>query len=120
MWGRVPEHHARLESRPVAAPDDTDDTIDAMLARGDYLGAAGCAVAEGDLAHAIRLYERVWRFAEAVPLALALGDRPLAVRLALDARDVVGATDVAAGIHASDRDGLVRAAATFAGRGHHG
>jgi tetratricopeptide (TPR) repeat protein len=96
-----------------------DADIDALLARGDYLGAAALAAAAGDLARAIRLHERVWRFAEAVPLAVQLGDRPLAVRLALDARDRGLATELAAAIPAAERETLVRTAALFAGRGHH-
>jgi tetratricopeptide (TPR) repeat protein len=95
------------------------DSIDALVARGDYLSAAALAAAKGDPARAIRLYERIWRFAEAVPLALGMGDRALAVRLALDARDLLRATDIAGTIPAEDREGLVRAAAALTGRGHH-
>jgi serine/threonine-protein kinase len=95
------------------------DSIDALVARGDYLAAAALAAAKGEPARAIKLYERIWRFAEAVPLALGMGDRALAVRLALDARDLVRASDIASTIPAEDRDTLGRAAAAFAGRGHH-
>jgi serine/threonine-protein kinase len=95
------------------------DSIDALVARGDYVSAAALAAAKGDPARAIRLYERIWRFAEAVPLALGMGDRALAVRLALDARDLLRATDIAATIPAEDRQALARAAAALAGRGHH-
>jgi serine/threonine-protein kinase len=95
------------------------DSIDALVARGDYLAAAALAAAKGDLARAIHLYERIWRFADAIPLALALEDRPLAVRLALDARDVVQATELAAAIPDEDPAALARVAAAFGGRGHH-
>jgi tetratricopeptide (TPR) repeat protein len=95
------------------------DSIDALVARGDYLAAAALAAAKGDPARAIKLYERVWRFAEAVPLALGMGDRALAVRLALDARDPVRAGDIASTIPADDLQALERAAVAFAGRGHH-
>jgi serine/threonine-protein kinase len=61
--------------------------IAARVAAGDYVGAAGVAEAAGQLQTAIKLYERVWRFADAVPLALRLPDVALAVRLSLDARD---------------------------------
>jgi tetratricopeptide (TPR) repeat protein len=95
------------------------DGIDALVARGDYLGAAALAADAGELTRAIRLYERVWRFAEAVPLAVQLGDHPLAVRLALDARDLALATELAAAIPGVEREALVRAAALLGGRGHH-
>jgi tetratricopeptide (TPR) repeat protein len=96
-----------------------EDSIDALVARGDYLSAAALAAAKGDPARAIRLYERIWRFAEAVPLALGMGDRALAVRLALDARDLLRATDIASTIPAEDRPALAQAAAALAARGHH-
>jgi tetratricopeptide (TPR) repeat protein len=90
-----------------------------MVERGDYVGAAGRAAAQGDLVRAIQLYERVWRFADAVPLALVRGDRPLAVRLALDAADVGTALTIAAGIPGDDTGALAGAAGTLAARGHH-
>ena len=95
------------------------DSIDALVARGDYLAAAALAAAKGEPARAIRLYERIWRFAEAVPLALGMGDRALAVRLALDARDLLRATDIASTIPAEDREALAQASAALAARGHH-
>jgi tetratricopeptide (TPR) repeat protein len=95
------------------------DSVEALLARGDYVAAAARAAADGDLRRAIQLYERVWRFAEAVPLAVAVGDRPLAVRLALDAGDVPGALAIAAAIPADAAEPLGRAAAVLTARGHH-
>ena len=99
--------------------DAADESADQLLARGDYAGAAARAAAEGDLPRAIRLYERVWRFADAVPLAVALGDRALAVRLALDARDVMGAQAIAGTIDDAEGAALAAVAAAFAARGHH-
>ena len=61
------------------------DFIDYLVAHGAYVEAAKVAAARGELARAITLYERVWRFADAWPLAMAMGDPALAVRLALDA-----------------------------------
>ena len=46
--------------------------------------AARIATDRGELRRAIALYERVWRFVDALALAESLGDRGLAVRLALD------------------------------------
>jgi serine/threonine-protein kinase len=80
------------------------------------VGAAARAVAEGDLRRAITLYERVWRFAEALPLAERLGDPALAIRLALDAGDGARAAAIARAIPADRRAELDAASAAFAGR----
>jgi eukaryotic-like serine/threonine-protein kinase len=104
----VPDHHAPPGGDPVAA----------LVARGEYVQAAAEAAAQGDLRRAIQLYERIWRFADAVPLAERLGDRPLAVRLALDARDRAKAAAIAAAIPVEAREDLLLAAEVFARRGH--
>ena len=65
----------------VADADIADPDCRGGLRRG---GGAG-RWPRGDLRRAITLYERVWRFAEALPLAERLGDPALAIRLALDA-----------------------------------
>ena len=93
------------------------DIIEYLVAHGAYVEAARLSVERGELRRAIQLYERVWRFADAVPLALALGDRPLALRLSLDAGDAARATEIAAGIPDDARDELAAAASAFAGRG---
>src|SRR6185503_8977414 len=90
------------------------DFIDYLVAHGAYVEAARVAAARGELARAITLYERVWRFAEAWPLALALGDRPLAVRLALDVNQPDRAAEIAA---AAPPEGLAGVAEAFAARG---
>ncbi len=98
--------------------DDPAPTVAALVARGDYVEAALRAAAAGDARHAIALYERVLRFADALPLALDLPDRPLAVRLALDAGLPGRAIDIAAEIVDADATALMRAAEAFAARGH--
>src|SRR5947199_4176 len=55
------------------------DFVDYLVAHGAYAEAARAAAGRGELARAIALYERVWRFADAWPLALTLGDRALGV-----------------------------------------
>ncbi len=90
------------------------DFIDYLVAHGAYVEAAKVAAARGELARAITLYERVWRFAEAWPLALAMGDRPLAVRLALDANQPDQAAEIAADAPPEAAPGLAQA---FAARG---
>ena len=62
------------------------DIIEYLVAHGAYVEAARIATDRGELRRAIALYERVWRFVDALPLAVSLGDRGLAVRLALDAQ----------------------------------
>jgi serine/threonine-protein kinase len=90
------------------------DFIDYLVAHGAYVEAARVAAARGELARAITLYERIWRFAEAWPLALALGDRPLAVRLALDANQPDRAAEIAA---TAPPETLAGVAEAFAARG---
>jgi serine/threonine-protein kinase len=97
--------------------DQRPHTIDDLVARGDYAGAAQLAVADGQLKRAIELMERIWRFADAVPLALQLGDAPWAIRLALDAQDVARARRIAEGIAVDRPDQIDRAAEVLANRG---
>src|SRR5450755_437023 len=90
------------------------DFVDYLVAHGAYAEAARAAAGRGELARAIALYERVWRFAEAWPLALTLGDRALAVRLALDANLPAQAAEIA---EATPPEGLLAVADAFAARG---
>src|SRR6185369_16841403 len=86
------------------------DFVDYLVAHGAYAEAARAAAGRGELGRAIALYERVWRFADAWPLALALGDR----RLALDANLPAEATRIA---EATPPEGLLAVAEAFAARG---
>src|SRR5580704_13221672 len=90
------------------------DFVDYLVAHGAYAEAARAAAGRGELARAIALYERVWRFADAWPLALTLGDRALAVRLALDANLPAQASEIA---EATPPEGLLAVAEAFAARG---
>jgi eukaryotic-like serine/threonine-protein kinase len=92
------------------------DVVDYLVAHGAYVEAARIAAERGELARAIGLYERVWRFADAWPLALALGDRALAVRLALDGNLPGQAQEIADATAAPEE--LARVADAFAARGH--
>lgn len=91
------------------------DVVEYLVAHGAYVEAARIAAERGELARAIGLYERVWRFADAWPLALALGDRALAVRLALDAGLPGQAREIADATVAPDE--LARVVDAFAARG---
>ncbi len=90
------------------------DFVDYLVAHGAYAEAARVAAERGERARAIALYERVWRFADAWPLALELGDRPLAVRLALDANLPARAAEIAEGTPPEE---LPAVAEAFAARG---
>jgi serine/threonine-protein kinase len=90
------------------------DFIDYLVAHGAYAEAARVAAGRGELRRAIGLYERVWRFADALPLALDLGDRPLAVRLALDAGLPERAAEIA---EAAPPEALLAVAEALAARG---
>lgn len=91
------------------------DIIQYLVAHGAYQEAARIAIERQDLRLAIQLYERVWRFAEALPLALQLGDRGLAVRLALDASLAARATEIADATEG--KSDLLAVAEAFAARG---
>src|SRR5688572_7628893 len=101
------------EDRLTTVGDAASETVATLVARGDYRAAAVRAESNGDLRTAIALLERIWRFSEALPLAERLGDRPLAIRVALDARADERAVAVSAAIPDDDRDGLLRAAAVW-------
>src|SRR3954470_16327594 len=85
------------EQRAIARASMTTsgDVIEYLVAHGAYVEAARICVERGERLRAIRLYERVWRFADAVPLAVELGDRAMAVRLALDANLPAKAAEIA-------------------------
>jgi eukaryotic-like serine/threonine-protein kinase len=93
------------------------DVIEYLVAHGAYVEAARVCVERGDLARAVTLYERVWRFADALPLAERLGDPALAVRLALDAKLPARAVELAATVGADAPDTLRAVAEAFASRG---
>ena len=93
------------------------DVIEYLVAHGAYVEAARVCVERGDLARAVQLYERVWRFADALPLAERLGDPALAVRLALDAKLPARAVELAATVGADAPDALRAVAEAFASRG---
>src|SRR5690242_16078083 len=94
------------------------DVIEYLVAHGAYVEAARICVERGDLRRAVHLYERVWRFADALPLAEQLGDPALAVRLALDAKLPARAAALAAAVSADAPDALRAVATAFANRGH--
>jgi len=104
---------------PNADDDSARDPVAAALAAGDHLTAARLSAARGDLERALDLYDRLWRFAEALPLALQLGRRPLAIRLALDLGDTRRAAELAAAIPRDAAAELAAAAGAFAARGRH-
>src|SRR5258706_6352165 len=93
------------------------DVIEYLVAHGAYVEAARVCVERGDLARAVQLSGRVWRFADALPLAERLGDPALAVRLALDANLPARALELAATIGADAPEALRAVGEAFASRG---
>jgi len=91
------------------------DIIEYLVAHGAYVEAARIATDRGELRRAIALYERVWRFVDALPLAESLGDRGLAVRLALEGNLPARATEIAD--QTTAEADLVAVADAFADRG---
>ena len=52
------------------------DVIDYLIAHGAYVEAARIAAERGEPRRAIQLYQRVWRFADALPLATGADGGP--------------------------------------------
>ncbi|MEO5770004.1 MAG: serine/threonine-protein kinase [Polyangia bacterium] len=102
----------------AADTGEAADPVAALVAAGDHAAGARLAAERGDLRRAIMLYERIWRFADALPLALQIGDRPLAIRLALDVADGPTAARIADEIPRDATDELRAAAASFGARGN--
>jgi tetratricopeptide (TPR) repeat protein len=101
----------------MSLPSNDGDVIEYLVAHGAYVEAARICVERGDLSRAVQLYERVWRFADALPLAERLGDPALAVRLALDAKLPARAVELAATVGALAPDTLRAVAEAFSSRG---
>ena len=101
----------------MSLPSNGGDVIEYLVAHGAYVEAARVCVERGELGRAIGLYERVWRFADALPLAERLGDPALAVRLALDAGLLSRATEIAATVPADAPEALRAVGESFASRG---
>jgi eukaryotic-like serine/threonine-protein kinase len=101
----------------MSLPSNGGDVIEYLVAHGAYVEAARVCVERGDLPRAIGLYERVWRFVDALPLAERLGDPALAARLALDAGLLPRATEIAATVADDAPDVLRGVGDAFARRG---
>jgi serine/threonine protein kinase len=112
-----------MKRRTLDMPDDkhdvATDSIDRLIERGEHAAAAQLAVASGEWGRAIALYRLLWRYADALPLALRLGDLALAVELALDARRGDEARAIARRIPAENAAELGRGALAFAAHGEH-
>jgi tetratricopeptide (TPR) repeat protein len=99
--------------------DPAADPVGELVRRGEHPAAARLALARGELRRAIDLYQRLWRYADALPLALQLGDTALAIELAFDAGLPDRARELAHQLPPEDTANLARAAALFARRGAH-
>jgi hypothetical protein len=117
MAGKEANNDATNDATTETGTAHLADEVAALVAAGDHVGAARRAAAGGDFRRAISLYERAWRFADALALAMDLGDRPLAVRLALDARVPATAARIAEDIPREAVAELRDAAQAFAAHG---
>ena len=102
-----------------APPEGAADPVEALIRQGEHPAAAQLAVARGELRLAVGIYQRLWRYRDALPLALELGDTALAIELALDANLPAQARRLAEDIPPDDAAALVRAAGLFSRRGAH-
>lgn len=100
---------------PLSAPHD--DEIARLVRAGRHDEAATLCEERGDLVGALALYEKLWAFDKAWPLAERLGNWPAAVRLALDAKAVHEARRMAARVPPDEPAVLLRVSDAFAGRG---
>lgn len=99
-------------------PGEAPDPVAALIAAGDLGAAAARAAEQGETLRAIALYERIWRFDQALALAEGTGDRLLCLRLALEARDIPRVRSHAEAIPRDDPQGLAAGAALLEARGH--
>ena len=91
------------------------DVIEYLVAHGAYVEAARIAAERGELPRAIAALRAGLALRRRLPLALELGDRPLAVRLALDANLPARAAEIADGDATATQ--LRAVAEAFAARG---
>ncbi|MDZ4697094.1 MAG: serine/threonine-protein kinase [Deltaproteobacteria bacterium] len=91
--------------------------IRALIAEGQPEAAAQHWVDAGEPLKAAQLFEKLWRFEDALSLALEAGDRPYAIRLAIEAGLSDRARTIARVVPADANDELLRVSAAFAGRG---
>ncbi|HSK00806.1 MAG TPA: hypothetical protein VK932_06180, partial [Kofleriaceae bacterium] len=76
----APVAEAVPEPEPVPEPEAVDNLVRA----GRHAEAARAALARGDHARAIELFEKVWDFRGALEAARAAGDLPRALRYAIE------------------------------------
>jgi len=87
--GNSDELPAGETARDSAGEDSAGEGVDALVAAGRHADAARAALARGDHARAMELYEKLWDFRGALGAARAAGDLPRALRYAIEglARD---------------------------------
>lgn len=91
--------------------------VDGWVRAGQHEKAAEVAEQAGLLDVALALYEKIWRFDKAWPLAETLRDWPKAVRLALEAQAPQEARRMTARLDSADKATLGKVAQAFSGRG---
>ncbi len=108
---------SRVPVAPTSPPDEIRAAVQRLVRNGQHEEAASLAEAHGLIPEALALYEKLWRFDKAWPLAESLADWPRAVRLALEARQPEHARRLAARVASDDPETLRKVAQAFAGRG---
>jgi serine/threonine-protein kinase len=87
MGGAVWYHRCAVAGNSDAPPPG--ETVEDLARAGRHGDAARAALARGDHARAIELFEKVWDFQGALEAARAAGDLPRALRFALELSSVV-------------------------------
>jgi eukaryotic-like serine/threonine-protein kinase len=105
------------QTQDPEAPTDLALRVRTLIAEGQPEAAAQLWVEAGEPLKAAQLFEKLWRFEDALPLALEGGDRPYAIRLAIEAGLSDRARAIARVVPADAFDELLRVSAAFAGRG---
>jgi len=107
----------KAQTQESEAREELQQRVKALIAEGQPEAAAALWVEAREPLQAARLFEKLWRFVDALPLALEAGDRPYAIRLAIEAGQTETARAIARVTPPDDTDEHLRVSAAFAGRG---
>jgi tetratricopeptide (TPR) repeat protein len=104
LWYHRGAVSGNSDEPPIATPGPPADhaPIGELIAAGRHAEAARAALDAGEHARAAELYEKLWDFAGALTAARAGGDRPRALRYALELGDEPAVADALAELTATD------------------
>lgn len=86
------------------SPRDAAPTVEELIAARNYDQAARTALEEGQPALAAELYEKAWDFRGALAAARLAGDRPRALRYAIEAHDDASVANLVTELSTTDAD----------------